>query len=76
MTCVACGCPTPDRACSYACIDAVGRERDGNVAILHRLSGHPTTAAHRADLVRRNGEILAALLAWRPHVSPSGGRRA
>lgn len=64
--CVICGEALDELGCcSFACVREARRELERNVARLRRLQSFDGPAATRARLTERNGQLTAALMAWR-----------
>lgn len=64
--CVVCGAPcSGPGCCSFPCVREARRELDHNVARLRSLQAHESPTATRARLTERNGQLTAALMAWR-----------
>lgn len=62
-TCIICDGPSPDDpCCSPACLREATRERDANLRAIRRLRGKNGSAALRAELTHRNGELTGALV--------------
>ncbi|HSK24406.1 MAG TPA: hypothetical protein VK906_14570 [Egicoccus sp.] len=64
--CVVCGGPVEKPGCcSFPCVRDARRELDENLARVRSLQSHDGPAATRARLTERNGQLTAALMAWR-----------
>lgn len=51
--------------CSFPCVREARRELDENLARVRSLQSYDGPPATRARLTERNGQLTAALMAWR-----------
>lgn len=64
--CVVCGTELDEPGCcSFRCVREARRELDHNIARLRRVQAYDGPAATRSRLTERNGQLTAALMAWR-----------
>ena len=68
--CIICG-NSGQELCSMPCLEAARLERNRNIARLRHLGEGATEL--RFELTRRNGTIISALMAWRPHAEELAG---